>query len=96
MDDHEDETPQMRPMPPAVVPYGGDLAVARSIAAVHVRNPWNARCRACRERYPCPDRRDADTVLGRRPVERRHIALLLTVGLVAALTVALIAAAVIR
>ncbi|MGH3655210.1 MAG: hypothetical protein ACRDUA_00985 [Micromonosporaceae bacterium] len=47
----------------SVVPYGGDTAVARSIVAVHVRNPWTGRCRGCRDAYPCRSRQDADEVL---------------------------------
>ncbi|MGH3713202.1 MAG: hypothetical protein ACRDT4_07030 [Micromonosporaceae bacterium] len=47
-----------------VLPYGGDVAVAQSIADVHRRNPWTGRCRACRDRYPCRDRQDANAVLG--------------------------------
>lgn len=46
-----------------VLSYGGDISVARSMAAVHERNPWTGRCRTCREAYPCRDRRDADEVL---------------------------------
>ncbi len=46
-----------------IVPYGGDVAVARSMAVVHVRNPWTGRCRACREVYPCPERVNAEAVL---------------------------------
>ncbi|MQA25811.1 MAG: hypothetical protein GEU94_10095 [Micromonosporaceae bacterium] len=46
------------------IPYGGDAAVARSIAQVHRRNPWTGRCRACKDRYPCRDRQDACAVLG--------------------------------
>ncbi len=49
---HEDSETDAVPF--VAVPYGGDVAVARSIAAVHVRNPWTGRCREC---YPCPDRR---------------------------------------
>lgn len=57
-----------QPRPPEerrAVPYGGDVAVARSIAEAHTRNPWTGRCRSCREAHPCPDRRDADEVLAR-------------------------------
>lgn len=55
-----------------VVPYGGDVVVARSMAAVHVRNPWTGRCRGCREVYPCRDRMDAEVVLaGARRAESR-------------------------
>ncbi len=46
-----------------VLPYGGDLVVARSIAKCHQRNPWTGRCRACKDPYPCRDRGDANTVL---------------------------------
>ncbi|MGH3734216.1 MAG: hypothetical protein ACRDT6_01100 [Micromonosporaceae bacterium] len=76
------------------VPYGGDAAVARSIAAVHTRNPRKGRCRACRERYPCPDRRVADAVLGTPPPPPRLAGLLLALALVVVAT-GLIAAAVV-
>jgi len=48
---------------PAVLPFGGDVAMARSIAAAHQRTPWTGRCRACRDRHPCRDRQDANMVL---------------------------------
>ncbi|MGH3742110.1 MAG: hypothetical protein ACRDT1_12345 [Micromonosporaceae bacterium] len=54
------------------LPYAGDRAVARSVAAVHVRNPWTGRWRACRDRYPCRDRQDANAVLGATAVARRR------------------------
>ncbi|MGH3735200.1 MAG: hypothetical protein ACRDT6_06205 [Micromonosporaceae bacterium] len=63
-----------------VLPYGGDVAVARSIAEVHRRNPWTGRCRACRDRHPCLDRRDADTVLG--ATDHARLGLVVVVGTV--------------
>ena len=78
------------------IPYGGDIAVARSIAAVHSRNPWTGRCRACRERYPCPDRQDADAVLGPQARPQRYTAVILIFALIAVVTGALVAAVVAR
>ncbi|MGH2599112.1 MAG: hypothetical protein ACRDJ9_06965 [Dehalococcoidia bacterium] len=52
-----------------VLPYGGDVAVARSIAAAHPRNPWTGRCRSCGEAHPCKDRRDANDVLAHKRAE---------------------------
>ena len=80
------ETQPMRGEPWAAVPYGGDAAVARSIAAVHVRNPWTGRCRACLEVYPCPDRQDADAVLGPQPRPQRLVGLVVVLALVAVVT----------
>ena len=86
-----------RPRParqPAVVPYGGDVAMARSMVAVHVRNPWTGRCRGCRDPYPCRERREAERVLERR--QRRWLALLLVPVAVALLLTATAVAGVIR
>jgi hypothetical protein len=52
-----------RPRIPQVLPYGGDVAVAQSIADVHRDNPWSGRCRACDEPSPCRERRLANAVL---------------------------------
>lgn len=68
------------------VPYGGDRAVARSMVAVHVRNPWTGRCRGCREAYPCRDRQDAAAVLG-VPSETRRYSAIVVLLLVAMVTV---------
>lgn len=48
-----------------ILPYGGDKAVARTIANSHPpsRWPWMDICGGCGEKYPCRDRRDADEVL---------------------------------
>lgn len=43
----------------AAVPYGGAAEVARLDLRIHTRNTWTGRCRACRERFPCPTRRQA-------------------------------------
>ncbi len=79
---------------PVVVPYGGDVAVARSMVAVHVRNPWTGRCRGCRDPYPCRERRAAEQVLERR--QQRWLAFLLVPIAVALLLTAAAGAGVIR
>lgn len=52
---------------PHVLPYGGDLAVARSIARVH-QPDRSGRCRApsCRAPHPCRDWRAAYQVIKAR------------------------------
>jgi hypothetical protein len=76
------------------LPYGGDVAVARSMVAVHVRNPWTGRCRGCRDPYPCRERRAAEQVLERR--QQRWLAFLLLPIAVALLLTAAAGAGVIR
>lgn len=69
-----------RPRGPRVLPYGGDVGVAQSIADVHRDNPWTGRCRACDEPFPCRERRYANTVLvysGRRSEPHRLITTLI-------------------
>jgi hypothetical protein len=78
----------------SVVPYGGDVAVARSMIAVHVRNPWTGRCRGCRDPYPCRERRAAERVLERR--QQRCLAVLLLPIAVALLLTAAVGVGVIR
>lgn len=48
-----------------ILPYGGDKAVARSIAEVHrpTRWPFMDRCTGCGGKWPCRDRCDAQVVL---------------------------------
>ena len=91
----EDEAPSKpTPTPPMCLPYGGDVAVARSMIVVHVRNPWTGRCRGCRDPYPCRERRAAEQVLERR--QRRCLAFLLLPIAVALLLTAAVGAGVIR
>jgi hypothetical protein len=80
-----------------VLPYGGDVAVAQSIADVHRDNPWTGRCRACNEPFPCHERRYANTVLvysGRRS-ERPELAPAVTAAVGIILGTLLIAAGII-
>ncbi len=49
-----------------LLPYGGDKAVAQSMAQCHRRRPWTARCVGCGECWPCRDRIDAERVLRHR------------------------------
>jgi hypothetical protein len=78
---------------PGVLPYGGDVAVAQSIADIHRENPWTGRCLACNDPSPCLERRYANAVLihsGREP--RRHrLTAALTVVIGASLGMLLIA-----
>lgn len=46
------------------VTCGGAVEVARSYLDVHVRDRWSGACRGCRDHYPCPERRDAEALLG--------------------------------
>ncbi len=62
-DQLSDPEPQVR----IAIPYAGDRAVARSIADVHVPNPWTGRCRCCEDPYPCRERSAADLVLSADP-----------------------------
>ena len=57
---------------PGVLPYGGDVAVAQSIADIHRENPWTGRCLACNDRSPCLERRYANIVLVRSGRETGH------------------------
>lgn len=68
--------------------------MARSMVAVHVRNPWTGRCRACGEVYPCPDRQDAEVVLDPRPRPQRLVGLVAALALIAVVTVVVVVAAV--
>jgi hypothetical protein len=79
---------------PRVLPYGGDVAVAQSIADVHRDNPWTGRCRACNEPSPCHERRYANAVLvhSGRKTEPHRIAAALTVVVGVGLGILLIAA----
>lgn len=47
-----------------VAPCGGAVEVARSYLAVHVRHRRTGACRGCRDHYPCPERREAEALLG--------------------------------
>jgi len=57
---------------PGVLPYGGDVAVAQSIADVHRENPWTGKCLACNDRSPCLERRYANAVLVHSGRETGH------------------------
>lgn len=57
------EAPRVTRNETRVLPYGGDKAVARTIAECHRRKPWTARCRGCGEPWPCRDRIDAERVI---------------------------------
>ncbi|HEX2417144.1 MAG TPA: hypothetical protein VHJ83_03310 [Micromonosporaceae bacterium] len=57
---------------PAVLPYGGAVVVAQSIADVHRENPWTGRCLACNELSPCLERRYANVVLIHYGRETEH------------------------
>jgi hypothetical protein len=46
---------------------GGAVEVARSYLQVHVKSRWTGTCRGCRDHYPCPERRDAEALLGVPP-----------------------------
>lgn len=45
-------------------PCGGAVEVARSYLAVHVKHRRTGACRGCRDHYPCPERREAEALLG--------------------------------
>jgi hypothetical protein len=49
------------------LPCGGAVEVARSYLKVHVKDRWTGACRGCRDHYPCPERRDAEALLGVPP-----------------------------
>lgn len=57
---------------PGVLPYGGDVVVAQSIADIHRENPWTGRCLACNDHSPCLERRYANVVLVRSGRETGH------------------------
>ena len=59
-----------------VVPCGGAVEVARSYLTVHVRDGRTGACRGCRDHYPCPERRDAEALLGAPPHPWQGVALL--------------------
>jgi len=56
------------------VPCGGAVEVARSYLTVHVRDGRTGACRGCRDHYPCPERRDAEALLGVPRKRRRGVA----------------------
>ena len=80
-----------------VLPYGGDVAVAQSIADIHRDNPWTGRCRACNEPSPCWERRYANTVLIHSGRETGHprIAATLTITIGVGLGMLLLAVGVV-
>lgn len=49
------------------LPYGGDVAVAKTIAAAHrPRGRRRKRCLICRAPYPCDEATDARRVIDAR------------------------------
>lgn len=75
-----------------LLPYGGDVAVAQSIADVHRENPWTGRCLACNEPSPCLERRYANEVLVHSGREAGHPRLATALTIVIGLGMLLIAA----
>lgn len=54
----------MHPARTPALPCGGAVEVARSYLTVHVKDRRTGACRGCRDHYPCPERRDAEALLG--------------------------------